>query len=150
MSALAPPSARSRAALGITAAAAAGRFELQVCDRCATLQYPPRETCVKCLSDELTWREHSGRGQLLAATTVHHSNDAYFRAHSPWHIGMVRLDGNVTVIAHLHHACVNARDEVVVRALLDRSGQGVLFAFPTEAARASEPDPQLLEMTYAP
>jgi NAD(P)-dependent dehydrogenase (short-subunit alcohol dehydrogenase family)/uncharacterized OB-fold protein len=150
MSVLLPPSARSRAALGLTAAAAQGRFELQVCEQCGALQYPPRETCVKCLSGQLTWRKHSGRGQLLAATTVHHSNHAYFRGHAPWHIGMVRLDGNVTVIAHLHHAGVRTRGDVVVRALLDRSGQGVLFAFPTQAASAAEPDSQVMEMTCMP
>lgn len=150
MSALAPPAPRSRATLGLTAAAAAGRFELQVCDRCQTLQYPPRETCVNCLSDQLTWREHSGRGELIAATTIHHTNDAYFRERVPWNIGAVRLEGNVTVIAHLHHACMSARGEVRVRALLDRGGRGVLFAFPTDAARAAEPDPQVLDMTCSP
>jgi NAD(P)-dependent dehydrogenase (short-subunit alcohol dehydrogenase family)/uncharacterized OB-fold protein len=150
MSALIPPSARSHAALGLTAAAAVGRFELQVCDRCGTVQYPPREACGKCLSGQLTWREHSGRGELLAATTLHHSNDTYFRGRMPWNIGMVRLEGNVTVIAHLHHGCIGSREAVHVRALLDRGGRGVLFAFPTDAARAAEADPQVLEMTCTP
>ena len=40
-----PPNARGRVALGLTAAAALGRFELQVCKECATVQYPPREAC---------------------------------------------------------------------------------------------------------
>lgn len=48
-----PPYARSRVALGLTAAAAEGRFELQVCDDCGTTQYPPREACRKCLSTQL-------------------------------------------------------------------------------------------------
>lgn len=150
MSALIPPAARSHPALGLTAAAAVGRFELQVCDRCATVQYPPREACVKCLSSQLTWREHSGHGELLAATAIHHSNHAYFQGRTPWNIGLVRLDGDVTVIAHLHHACMGSRDGVRVRALLDRGGRGVLFAFPTDAARAAETDPQVLEMTCTP
>jgi len=37
-----------------------------------------------------------------------------------------------------------------VRALLDRAGRGVLFAFPIDAARAAEADPQVLEMTCTP
>ena len=37
-----PPGARGRVALGLTAAAAEGRFELQVCADCAAVQYPPR------------------------------------------------------------------------------------------------------------
>lgn len=33
---------------------------------------------------------------------------------------------------------------------MDRGGRGVLFAFPTDAARAAETDPQVLEMTCTP
>ena len=40
-----PPAGRSRAALRLTAAAAEGRFELQHCADCATVQYPPRSVC---------------------------------------------------------------------------------------------------------
>lgn len=147
---LIPPSVRSHVALGLTASAALGRFELQVCDSCGAVQYPPRETCVKCLSDQLTWREHSGRGELIAATAIHHSNHAYFGARTPWNIGMVRLEGDITVLAHLHHACMSLRNEVRVRALLDRGGRGVLFAFPVDGGHTAESDSQVLEMTCTP
>ena len=67
-----PPWARSRVALGLTAAAAEGRFELQVCTRCGRTQYPPREACHACLADDLDWREQTGtrrvdRGNVAAA-----------------------------------------------------------------------------------
>ena len=52
-----PPGARGRVALGITAAAAEGRFVLQTCEDCGAVQYPPREVCLKCLSARLRWRE---------------------------------------------------------------------------------------------
>ncbi|MGH8210252.1 MAG: zinc ribbon domain-containing protein, partial [Steroidobacteraceae bacterium] len=45
-----PPSARSRIAWGLTAAAALGRVQLQVCRDCGAVQYPPREACHNCLS----------------------------------------------------------------------------------------------------
>ena len=37
-----PPFSRSRKALAFTAAAAEGRFALQVCDDCEHVTYPPR------------------------------------------------------------------------------------------------------------
>lgn len=150
MSDLIPPSVRSHAALGLTAAAAVGKLELQVCDRCGALQYPARETCVNCLSDQLTWREHSGQGELIAATAVHHSNHAYFQKRTPWNIGLVRLAGGVTVVAHLHHQCLNSRDNVRVRALLDRAGRAALVAFPIDVTKAAVADAQVLEMTCSP
>ena len=70
-----PPGARSRIALGLTAAAALGRFELQQCRDCGTVQYPPREACQSCLSIRLDWKPQPQRGELLSDTVLHHSND---------------------------------------------------------------------------
>ena len=97
-----PPGARGRVALGLTAAAAEGRFELQVCADCQTVQYPPREACHRCVSPNLQWRHQSGEGQLLAITTLDHSNDLYFKERLPWRLGMVQLDAGPSVMVHLH------------------------------------------------
>ena len=67
-----PPAARSRVALGLTAAAALGRFELQQCRECGTVQYPPREACQKCLSVRLDWKSQPPGGELIAQTVLHH------------------------------------------------------------------------------
>ena len=81
-----PPAARSRVALGLTAAAALGRFELQQCRDCGTVQYPPREACQKCLSVRLDWKAQSPGGELIAQTVLHHSNDLFFRERLPWRL----------------------------------------------------------------
>jgi len=148
--ALLPPSARSRAALGLTAAAALGRFALQVCDACGAVQYPPREACHRCLAGTLRWREQSGAGELIAETTVHHSNDAYFRERVPWRLGLVRLDAGPTAVVHLHGGCAPAPSRVRVGARLDKSGQGVLLAFPIDEVPNMADDRQLREMTCDP
>ena len=125
-----PPNARGRVALGITAAAALGRFELQVCQECATVQYPPREACGHCLSPRLTWREQSGAGLLLATTTLAHSNDLYFSERLPWRLGMVQLDAGPSLMVYLHADIGEAPQRLRVGARLDRAGQAVLIGFP--------------------
>ena len=145
-----PPAMRSRAALGLTAAAAQGRFQLQACTDCGAVQYPPRETCHRCLSDRLPWTDQSGTGELIAETTVHLSQDAYFRERVPWRVGMVRLDAGPTLIAHLPAAGPAAPARVRVAAKLDKSGQGVLVAFPTDEVISMTDDRQLREMTCDP
>ena len=151
-----PPWARGRVALGLTAAAAEGRFELQVCQDCGTTQYPPREVCHKCLSVSLRWREQSGTGALLATTTLHHSNDLYFRERLPWRLGLVHLDAGPTLMVHLHGdvAEVCAGDQVPTRvrvgARLDRAGQAVLIGFPNEGSAHMADDKMLREMTSDP
>jgi NAD(P)-dependent dehydrogenase (short-subunit alcohol dehydrogenase family)/uncharacterized OB-fold protein len=145
-----PPSGRSRAALGLTAAAALGRFELQVCAQCRHVQYPPREVCGHCLSDELLWREQSGMGELLSDTRIHHSHEAYFRARVPWRVGLVRLDAGPSVVAHVHGGCAPAPSRVRVGARLDKSGQGVLLAFPLGEVPNMADDVELREMSCDP
>src|SRR5262245_21491454 len=148
-----PPSARSRVALGLTAAAAMGRFELQRCADCGTVPYPPREACPRCASTRLRWREHGGAGELLADTTLHHSNDLFFRERLPWRLGLVKLDGGPTLMVHLHNG-VQPNDREVTRvqvaARLDRAGQAVSIAMPAEDSPDMANDPMLREMTNDP
>ncbi len=145
-----PPWARGRVALGITAAAAEGRFELQVCDACGTTQYPPRSACVQCLSSQMSWREQSGEGELLSDTTLHHSNDLFFRERLPWRLGFVRLDTGPTMMVHLHGEVGPAPRRVRVGARLDRAGQAVLIGFPMEGSAHMADDKMLREMTSDP
>src|SRR5207247_4217887 len=86
-----PPAARSRIALGLTPAAALGRFELQQCRDCGTVQYPPREACQKCLSIRLDWKPQPQDGELLSDTVLHPSNDLFFRARLPCALSLVNI-----------------------------------------------------------
>jgi NAD(P)-dependent dehydrogenase (short-subunit alcohol dehydrogenase family)/uncharacterized OB-fold protein len=145
-----PPWARGRVALGMTAAAAEGRFELQVCEDCNHVQYPPREACHHCLSPSLQWRAQSGEGQLLATTTLHHSNDLFFRERLPWRMGLIQLDAGPSVLVHLHGEVGDAPARVKVGARLDRAGQAVLIGFPEHGSEHMADDRMLREMTSDP
>jgi NAD(P)-dependent dehydrogenase (short-subunit alcohol dehydrogenase family)/uncharacterized OB-fold protein len=145
-----PPGIRSRVALGLTAAAARGRFELQVCRDCAKVQYPPREACHACLSHRLDWRVQDGVGELVSETVLRHSHELFFRERMPWRLGMIKLDCGPVVIAHLHGDCPSAPGRVRVRASLDRAGQAVLIAIPEKDTPDMADDRQLREMTCDP
>jgi NAD(P)-dependent dehydrogenase (short-subunit alcohol dehydrogenase family)/uncharacterized OB-fold protein len=142
-----PPAARSRVALGLTAAAAMGRFELQQCKDCGTVQYPPREACQSCLGTKLFWKTQADGGELLARTVLHHSNDLFFRERLPWRLGLVKLDCGPTVVAHLHES---VEKRVRVRAMLDRAGQAVIAAIPDKESINMADDRQLREFTCDP
>jgi NAD(P)-dependent dehydrogenase (short-subunit alcohol dehydrogenase family)/uncharacterized OB-fold protein len=145
-----PPSVRSRIALGLTAAAARGGFELQVCRDCGAVQYPPREACQGCLSNRLEWRAQKGEGELIAETTLRHSHELFYRERMPWRLGMVKLDCGPTVVAHLHGDCAAAPSRVRVRAVLDRAAQATLIAIPQQDTPNMADDRQLREMTCDP
>ncbi|MGH8322231.1 MAG: Zn-ribbon domain-containing OB-fold protein, partial [Steroidobacteraceae bacterium] len=136
--------------MGLTAAAALGRFELQVCRDCGAVQYPPREACHNCLSLRLDWRLQTGRGELISETTLAHSHDEFFRRRLPWRVGVVRLDSGPTIIAHLHSGTSQAPARVRVDARLDLSGMAVLIAVPEKDVTNMTDDPQLRHMTCDP
>ena len=145
-----PPWGRSRVALGLTVAGAEGRFELQVCDDCAAVQYPPREACCACLSPHLKWRAQSGTGCLLATTVLHHSNDLFFRERLPWRLGLVQLNAGPTLMAHLHGDVASAGQRIKVGARLDRAGRAVVIAYPDPETPNMADDTMLREMTSDP
>lgn len=145
-----PPGQRSRIGLGLTAAAARGAFELQVCADCGAVQYPPREACHRCVSSRLRWRPQSGAGRLVSETRLHHSNDLFYRQRLPWRLGLVQLDAGPTMMVHVHGDVPEAPSPVVVGARLDRAGQAALIAFPVQETPNMTDDRQLREMTCDP
>ena len=147
--ALLPPAPRSRAALHMSAAAARGRFCLQVCAACGTALYPPRDACPACLSVELPWQEIDGAGTLLAQTTVRITTEAYFRERTPWRVGTVRLAAGPVVTAHLH-GDVPGPGPVRVISRLDISGNAVLMALPEQETPHMADDPLYRELTATP
>jgi hypothetical protein len=134
-----------------------------VCERCARVQYPPRDACHRCLSSQLKWTPQGGAGELLSETVLHHSNDPFYRERLPWRLGLVRLDAGPTVIVHLHGdvaspppagggepRCPRKEVRVHVGARLDRAGAAVLIGFPIEESEHMADDKMLREMTSDP
>lgn len=146
---LLPPAARSRTAHGLTAAAAEGRFALQVCADCAAVVYPPRDACPSCLSQRLPFMDVDPHGTLIAQTTVRVSSDNYFRERQPWPVGLVKLDAGPTVVAHLH-GDVTEGGRVRLMAALDRAGAAVMMALPDKDTANMGDDPELREFTCDP
>ena len=144
-----PPAPRSRAAQGLTRAAAEGVFEMQTCGDCGALQYPPREVCHQCLSERLVWKDADPRGTLIATTVLRHSNDLYFRERLPWKVGTVKMAAGPSVVAHVHEDCAEG-GAVRLALKLDRSGQAVLHALPEKDTPNMNDAPQLRESTCDP
>lgn len=123
-----PPSTRSPTAAGLTQAAQQQQFALQCCSECHTVQYPPRDVCGHCLHDDLIWQVVPGTGQVVASSTLHHSNESYFQQRLPWRIGTVQLDCGPVVIAHLKDN-LQTGGLTCLRLELDAAQVGVLVAY---------------------
>ena len=146
---LLPQGVRSRTAHGLTAAAAEGRFALQVCADCGFTVYPPRDACPRCWSARVPFQDVAPGGTVLAETTIRTSTDIYFRERTPWRIGTIELDCGPSFVAHLH-GDVNEGDRIHMTLRLDKSGNAVALAMPSRPTGHQEDDVQLRELTCDP
>lgn len=137
-----PPSGRSSAALGLLRGAAAGRFMLQECSDCGTVQYPPRDACHRCLGSYLPWKNVDNRGTLKAVTVVRVSNEPFFQERLPWRVGIVTSPLGVSLIAHLLPNC-QVEQEVSLSLRIDAAGRAVLVASPLDDATITTAEPGL-------
>lgn len=143
------PTRRSRAAEGLTRAAAEGRFALQHCAACGSVTYPPRDACPKCLAAGLAYRDTADGGVILTETVIHIPIGLWFRERAPWRTGLVKLDAGPVMVAHLHGDC-RMGDRVRMRLMLDPAGAAAAFALPATDTPHMADDPQFRAFTASP
>ena len=134
-----PPKQRTELGEALTAATVEGELVLQQCQHCDSVQYPPREICHHCLSDELTWRNVDPSGKILAAVELHHSYEAFFSAHLPWAVASIQLNCGPIVFAHIEKKTSATGTPVTLFAHTDRSGQSVLIAATEQNSKPDYP-----------
>ncbi len=102
-----------------------------VCLKCGTKYFPPRQVCTECRGTEFEPFTFSGRGELYSFTTLHQA-PAGFESYTPYAVGMIRLDEGPLVEAMLTDASedeleIGQRMEMVTRRIREESERGVLI-----------------------
>jgi uncharacterized OB-fold protein len=62
-------------------AARQGRFTIPVCTACNRAHWYPRAICPFCASDQMEWREASGKGTIYAFSIMRRVKEPYVIAH---------------------------------------------------------------------
>jgi uncharacterized OB-fold protein len=68
------------------------RLIVQSCTNCKTLQYPPMPICRDCGSNDLEWKETSGRGHIAAYMVVENGRLQRFMPDQPFNVAVITLD----------------------------------------------------------
>lgn len=82
-------------------AARAGKLMLMACNSCAKVYHYPRPVCPHCWSDDVVWREASGRATLYTYSTVHVNDLPPFKEQLPYVVAMVDLEEGVRLTTQL-------------------------------------------------
>jgi len=104
----------------------AGRLELQACEQCERVQFPPEEACRSCGSFELGTRPSAGRGVVESVAVIHHAVHPLLKPRVPYAVALVALDdakhvrllGNVVNRAH-DQVAIGDRVRVVFEEVAD-------------------------------
>ena len=83
---------------------------VQNCKSCDRMQHPPKEKCGGCnSSDNLEWREMSGKGTISTYIVVHDTPVTILQAEQPFNVAVVKLDEDpgITMLSHLPGTAVD-------------------------------------------
>jgi uncharacterized OB-fold protein len=79
-------------------AAEQGRLVLQSCAVCGKVRHYPRLLCDACYSDQVNWKEASGRGTIHSWTVSHHAFNPAFADELPYVLVTVDLEEGVRAL----------------------------------------------------
>lgn len=77
------------------------RLVLQHCEACNRTIHYPRIACPHCGSENLGWREASGRGTVYSYTVVENNAPSAFLADMPYVVAIVELAEGVRMLTNI-------------------------------------------------
>ena len=92
------------------------------CQSCGTLHLPPRALCPVCHDEEMKWEQMSGKGKLVAFTTIHIAPTAMIEAgygrDNPYCTGVVQVDEGPAISAQIVGVDATQPEEIEIGTLL--------------------------------
>ncbi len=80
---------------------ALGELRMRKCDACGALFRFVSEQCPKCWSTDLSWQIASGRGKVVAFTTVYRAPYESVEARVPYTIALIDLCEGLTMMSNV-------------------------------------------------
>ena len=77
-----------------------GVLKLPWCRPCDTPYFPPAAYCPTCLSDDIEWRDASGKGRLHTYVIAHRPAPG-FESDAPYAIAIVELDEGPRMMSNI-------------------------------------------------
>ena len=102
---------------------------LKSCQGCGKTHFYPRELCPYCYSDQFTWIEAAGTGEIYTYTVCHRPAGPAFAEDVPYVITIVALDEGPQMMTRLAGARDAARIGARVKVRYQPQGDGIVLPF---------------------
>jgi uncharacterized OB-fold protein len=77
------------------------RLVIQQCQDCSHYIFYPRIICPYCMSEQIEWKEVSGKGKIYSYTVARRPADSNFSDDVPYVIALVELDEGVRMMTNI-------------------------------------------------
>jgi uncharacterized OB-fold protein len=78
------------------------KLVIQQCEGCYEWIFYPRVVCTNCGSESLSFKEHSGDGEIYSFTVVHKTRMKGFKEEVPYVVALINLkDTNVRMMSNI-------------------------------------------------
>lgn len=74
---------------------------LRYCAACKRCHFYPRALCPSCHSDELEWKEASGRGEVYTYTVARRPAGPAFKASVPYVVALIQLEEGPRMMSNI-------------------------------------------------
>lgn len=95
------------------------RLVFQHCAACGKVRHYPRPVCDRCYTDEVTWIESAGRGEIESWTVAHHAFHPAFKHTTPYVLVTVTMADGVRMLGPWHGEVEALRLGLPVRVVFD-------------------------------
>ncbi len=102
----------------------------EVCEKCGSKIFPPRDICPECEAPAKTPYTFSGLGEVYSYSTIYNAPDGY-EENVPYTVALVKLDEGPVVTAQLadvepEKVAVGMPVEMVTRKIREEGDHGVI------------------------
>ncbi len=103
----------------------------EICEKCQSLIFPPRDVCPECEAPAKTPYAFSGNGKVYSYSTVYQAPEGY-ADYVPYTVGLVKLEEGPMVTAQLtdvepQEVEIGMPVEMVTRKLREEGDEGLII-----------------------
>jgi uncharacterized OB-fold protein len=94
---------------------------IQQCEDCKKHIFYPRLLCPHCMSEELSWKEVTGRGKIYSFTIARRAGGPAFTEEVPYVVALVDLDEGVRLMTNIINTPIeNVKCDMSVEVIFDK------------------------------
>lgn len=104
------------------------------CKSCGHAWLPARTECPKCLSDQASWEQSSGRAKLISWVWYHHAYHPWFAKKLPYNVAVVELAEGARLVSNIVDAGAHLKIDMPLALAIEHEGEVAVARFRTASS----------------